>query len=139
MGITKRVTSVSLGCEAERQISEIQDAFAPTFASRSHMLRFLIGIMHRIIFGGASLEEFVRLLQGIHASNSYYTVSPVAGNGALKIGPKRVDSLGGNQAERPNAFNHQKRVRLSGPGVSVAATCGFSFPASSPYFRLEAA
>lgn len=103
MGITKRVTSVSLGCEAERQISEIQDAFAPTFASRSHMLRFLIGIMHRIIFSGASLEEFVRLLQGLHASNSCYEfpLPSQAGDGALKFGPKRIDSLAGNQAERP--------------------------------------
>lgn len=134
MGITKRVTSVSLDCEAERQISEIQDAFAPTFASRSHMLRFLIGIMHRIIFSGASLEEFVRLLQGLNVSNAYYI--PKREDGALKIGPKRVDSLGDESAQRPGNSLIRRGTVATGLG---ACFFSFEFPSLRSAFALRIA
>jgi len=144
MGGKFKTKSISTDALFERQIAEVDDAFSSNgrsfFHGCSDEIRTVFGWFHAFIFGGESLEQFTKAMQSISTVKSCQFPLPSAGAGALKIGPKRVDSLGDEQAERPARFSHQKRVRLTGPVVLEAATWGFSFEANrSHYLRLGAA
>ena len=72
MGKELQPKTFKLNEDHVRKLSEIEDAFAPFTDGKSATVRFLVDMMHALIFTKGTLQAVVESLQCLLRTSSYY-------------------------------------------------------------------